>query len=259
MEIQHRISRLHSNADGLSRRPETLKKCCDRLECPECLTDLSGPNTESTQVEKHEKPAASPVIPSPNPVKNPENPAEAVKPRPDLAESFKTGSGNQNLGSVVTSGEATGTQRQNTRPAVDPARRVNPERQYSRSEVKSHVAQAGSESDSSQNDGESAVGTEDRSRMESNWLQSWSQDELRGVQESDPEVSQVLELRQMNARPSWAELQEFSPGVRALCSMWKCLVISDGLLCREWTPSFADPAAIDRATNNQKGDNAPPP
>ena len=54
--------------------------------------------------------------------------------------------------------------------------------------------------------GESAGGTRDSSRMKSNWLQSWSQDELREMQHSDPEVSQVLEWRQVNARPSWAEL-----------------------------------------------------
>ena len=219
MEIQHRMGRLHSNADGLSRRPESLKKCCERLDCPECPRGLVDPDTESPV----ELLVTEPVEHSPAPAEDPRNPS---KPGKVEAGSKGTSSRSQNLDSEACTEKVTKAAESNT-AGVNLKRSLNPQTAFP-------VAQADPESVE-----ETAGGSRNQSRKESNWLQSWSQEELREMQNEDPEVSQVMEWRLVNAKPSWAELQEFSPGVRALCAVWKCLVINEGLLCREWTPRFA--------------------
>ena len=61
---------------------------------------------------------------------------------------------------------------------------------------------------------------------EVNWLDGWDNNQLRRLQEKDPEVGVVLKwLQEGKARPSTADLLAYGSGIHAICSVWSHLEI----------------------------------
>ena len=76
--------------------------------------------------------------------------------------------------------------------------------------------------------------------METNWLPSWSKEDMQAMQEADPGIAQLLEWKREGRRPSRQDLLEHAPEVRTYCAMWNFLLIHDNLLYRKWSPKYSD-------------------
>lgn len=72
-----------------------------------------------------------------------------------------------------------------------------------------------------------------------NWLEEWSVEELRSMQQKDKAISRVLVLFESHdSPPGRAELLAESEVVRVLCTQWGSLRILGGLLYRVWRPKY---------------------
>ena len=71
----------------------------------------------------------------------------------------------------------------------------------------------------------------------SNWIDSWSPEQLRVLQAKDATIGRVLAWKQEgHACPSRNELLAEGFQVKELCGQWKVLEVHDGILLRRWTP-----------------------
>ena len=72
---------------------------------------------------------------------------------------------------------------------------------------------------------------------ESNWVGSWSTEELIELQKADKSIQRVASwIADGRSCPTREELLTESTDVKVLCGQWKLLELRDGLLYRQWTP-----------------------
>lgn len=62
------------------------------------------------------------------------------------------------------------------------------------------------------------------------WLETWSRDELRAWQESDPTLKQVIIWKESTKRPTWQELKGEGPKLRTYWAQWDDIVLQGGIL-----------------------------
>ena len=82
--------------------------------------------------------------------------------------------------------------------------------------------------------GVSHVQQEDTSES-SNWIESWSAEELRAFQQADPTLKTVLGwLSESQDKPPRKAIFQSSPEIKSLCGLWPTLLVRDGILYRRW-------------------------
>ena len=70
---------------------------------------------------------------------------------------------------------------------------------------------------------------------DSNWMNNWSQTDLKDMQHKDEAINKVLNWKaEERVCPGRLELLAESSEVRDLCSMWKSLEVHNGVLYRRW-------------------------
>ena len=70
---------------------------------------------------------------------------------------------------------------------------------------------------------------------ESNWVASWSVDELKQFQREDISIRTIIGwLEKDTGKPSRSAISKHGPEVKDLCGLWSTLIIKDGLLYRKW-------------------------
>ena len=68
-----------------------------------------------------------------------------------------------------------------------------------------------------------------------NWCSAWSNEDLRKMQQEDPDINKVCTWLNDNPEvPSKATQAPESDGIRAICAQWPQLTILEGLLYRKW-------------------------
>lgn len=67
-----------------------------------------------------------------------------------------------------------------------------------------------------------------------NWLPVKSQEELIEAQSKDNDIALILDWKQKNQKPIWADISQESGVVKTYWAQWDTLVIKDGLLYRKW-------------------------
>ena len=68
-----------------------------------------------------------------------------------------------------------------------------------------------------------------------NWCSAWSNEDLRRMQQEDPDINKVYTWLNDNPEvPNKATQAPESDGVRAICAQWPQLTILEGLLYRKW-------------------------
>ncbi len=142
MEIVHRKGSAHSNADGLSRRSEPLKKRCERTDCEECKLHPQGGHVID-QIDDHEIECEMKVAPI---------------------------------------------------------------------EIQNQT---------------------------SNWMDTYSNEELKIMQDEDLDVKTVKNLVESGEKPTKVQLERYSASIRGLCAMWNHLEIKNEVLYLKWTPKYA--------------------
>ena len=79
------------------------------------------------------------------------------------------------------------------------------------------------------------IPSETASQPFSNWIDSFSLDEIRGHQLSDTDVGPVLNWKLSGCEaPSPESLRHRSGVLRRLCGQWDDLVVLNGILYRKW-------------------------
>ena len=69
----------------------------------------------------------------------------------------------------------------------------------------------------------------------SNWVEQWSQKELKELQEQDVAIKRMLDLKVSGAdKPKWAEIATEGADFKTLWAQWSVLEVSGGLLYRNW-------------------------
>jgi len=75
-----------------------------------------------------------------------------------------------------------------------------------------------------------------------NWMNSWSPEELAAFQQADVNVRLVAEWKaQQVSRPQGTVLNGHNTVVRGLCSVWDSLELRDGVLYRAWALNMTRP------------------
>ena len=93
-----------------------------------------------------------------------------------------------------------------------------------------------------ESDGDSVVSQEDTTpepvgRLWSNWINQWSQSELKELQRADAPISKILDYKQeRSGKPSWGNIAAEGTEFKALWAQWNVLVVHGGLLYRKWVP-----------------------
>jgi hypothetical protein len=63
----------------------------------------------------------------------------------------------------------------------------------------------------------------------------WTTAEVRSEQLKDSDIVQILEAKENgDQRPSWQEVSDNSPALKALWAQWDCLRVENGPLKRAW-------------------------
>jgi hypothetical protein len=80
----------------------------------------------------------------------------------------------------------------------------------------------------------------------SNWMESWSQDDLRKLQHEESHLKKIIELKEAGADSVDREMfQKGDDEVRSLLNQWPFLEVNEGTLYRRWEPQDAsEPACI---------------
>ena len=69
----------------------------------------------------------------------------------------------------------------------------------------------------------------------SNWVASWSSDELIRFQQEDVSINTIISwLAQYPSKPPRKLISQGSPELKSLCALWPTLHVQDGLLFRHW-------------------------
>ena len=69
------------------------------------------------------------------------------------------------------------------------------------------------------------------------WLEEWTQDEVRQWQREDPSIGQVIRwLEKSPDMPDKEIVQGMSAEVKAFCGQWEVLQLREGILYRKWYP-----------------------
>ena len=80
-----------------------------------------------------------------------------------------------------------------------------------------------------------AESTDDDAIQITNWMDSWSQDELRKLQQEDEAIHTVVSwLKASKDKPRRRVINRHGTDVKNLCGLWSTLVLKDGLLFRQW-------------------------
>ena len=67
--------------------------------------------------------------------------------------------------------------------------------------------------------------------VDSNWIASWSVEEIRGKQKANPEIKFLIEqLEALSDRPTWSEVSHMGPEFKAYWTQWDSLDVDDGVL-----------------------------
>jgi hypothetical protein len=69
----------------------------------------------------------------------------------------------------------------------------------------------------------------------SNWMNQWSTEEIKNLQEGDPVIQKILKWKEKTDDcPSKSILTGESREVKLLCAQWPSLKIENGILYRQW-------------------------
>ena len=72
----------------------------------------------------------------------------------------------------------------------------------------------------------------DQSESNSNWLTSWTNDDIHNMQENDAELAEILTLRvESDQKPDRSQFSNFSETTKFLLSNWESLTVQNGVLC----------------------------
>ena len=83
----------------------------------------------------------------------------------------------------------------------------------------------------------STTNSGNQTRLDPNWIESWSVSEIRDMQMQDEIISRVIKLKQSRTDPpDKATLKNEDNEFKTLCSQWPNLEIRDNVLCRKWFP-----------------------
>ena len=77
---------------------------------------------------------------------------------------------------------------------------------------------------------------ENQGSLNTNWLDGWDDEKIVSLQNSDPNINQVIQFMETGEKPDNAELSKHSLEVRELCAQWHYLEMIDNKLYRKWTP-----------------------
>ena len=73
------------------------------------------------------------------------------------------------------------------------------------------------------------------SSITSSWVPSWTMAELKSRQAADPDLKQILTLKQNQTnQPALQEVRGTSKATKSLWAQWNRLQIADGVLYRRW-------------------------
>ena len=71
--------------------------------------------------------------------------------------------------------------------------------------------------------------------VQPNWLDTWSLEELHGMQEDDPVIGRVSTwIKDEVGKPDRETLLGYDEYTRALCAQWTYLIVRNGILYRKW-------------------------
>ena len=67
--------------------------------------------------------------------------------------------------------------------------------------------------------------------------EEWTKEEIKKDQISDPDLAIILQFKEQGQRPTWNEIADKTPTVKAYWTQWDSLTIEEGCLKRIWESS----------------------
>ena len=77
--------------------------------------------------------------------------------------------------------------------------------------------------------------SENQDSLDTNWLDGWDDEKIVSLQNSDPNISQAIQLMETGEKPNSAELLKQPLEVRELCAQWHYLQMINCKLYQKWT------------------------
>ena len=102
-----------------------------------------------------------------------------------------------------------------------------------------HIRPCSVSENQERSDNTTGASSSSSSCLNSNWIDGWSHEQLVKLQQEDPTVGPILDLKcTSNEKPLRGQINQFNSQARSLWSQWETLVVQNGLLYRK--PSYGN-------------------